>query len=391
MPTERKILLALFAIALGIRVLYGAGFTAQADLGSHNITRDLNYAREIARGAKWIGEPLSPRSPGYPAVLAAFYLVSVKQMWLVTFLQAVLGALTVVIVYRLGRQMLDVPFATLAALWFAFHARHIQASSIFAREILAILLLLLALFLLVRPFVRMRYAVVSGIVYTALIHVDPQFVVLLPLFLVFMYFKTRHRLLSLQYLFVFFGIVVVATVPWTIRNYVVYDQPLPISMEARRFLRPVKIVATEPGAGLSDIKDRVVTMSRTRLLERNTVEFWRVARFREDKAADGPGESRPTARPDVEPAWAPLHNVASIVNYGVMLPFFLVGIALAVRRRDRAGIMIAATVAAYFLMRAYLGGGEQSRYPIDPLIILLAFYGIAWLFRLIRHRGTAQA
>lgn len=392
MPTERKILLALFAIALGLRVLYGAVLATQADLVPPPLTSDLAYAQEIASGTRWISQPFSPRSPGYPAVLAALYLASAKQMWLLSFLHAVLGALTVVVVYRLGRQFLGVPFATLAALWFALHVHHMHLSHVFQRDILSVLLLALTLFLLVRPFVKMRFALVSGIVYAALIHVDPQYLILLPVLGAFVLFKTRHRFLNIQYLLVFFAALVVASAPWTIRNWAVYDQALPIGLEAERFLRPARLAVTEPGAGFSEIERKVVTASRARLIERNALEFWRFARLRGPEPAGGA-----SAPPDAStrrsggPAWSARHNLVSVLNYGILLPFFLAGIAFALRRRDRAGLMLAAVTAVYFLMRAYLGGSERARLPVEPLIVLLAFYGIWGVVGLIRREGPVRS
>jgi 4-amino-4-deoxy-L-arabinose transferase-like glycosyltransferase len=305
-------------------------------------------------------------------------------MWLVTFLQAVIGALTILVVYRLGRLFLGAGAATIASLWFAFHVHHMHVSYAFERDILAVLLLMLVLLLVVRPFNKMRYALVAGVVYTALIHVDPQYLLLLPVFALFVLFKTRHGLLNIQYLFLFLSVVVLASVPWTIRNYAVYQQPIPIGLEARRFLRPVKVVATEPQRGFSDIEGKIVRASRARIIQRNTVEFWRIAQFRGEKSSDATQTDTTVGR-FLAPAWSVRHNLVSTLNYGLVLPFFLLGILFAVRERNRTGLMLAAVAAAYFLMRAYLGGNERTRLPIDPIVILLGFYGIMGLVRRFRR------
>ncbi|UCH83884.1 MAG: hypothetical protein JSW50_15830, partial [Candidatus Latescibacterota bacterium] len=119
MSTQSRILLVLFSAALGLRILYSVVLGTQPELATNLVTSDLNYAREIASGPGWITEPFSPRSPGYPAVLGSFYLLSGKQLWLITFFQAILGALTVVFVYRLGALFLPRGFAAIAAVWFA--------------------------------------------------------------------------------------------------------------------------------------------------------------------------------------------------------------------------------------------------------------------------------
>ncbi|MEJ2721580.1 MAG: hypothetical protein P8181_10660, partial [bacterium] len=71
MTSQKRIVLLLFAIALGLRVHYAAVLSTQPDLASNVVTSELNYAREISTGFSWITTPYSPRSPGYPVVLAA--------------------------------------------------------------------------------------------------------------------------------------------------------------------------------------------------------------------------------------------------------------------------------------------------------------------------------
>jgi len=384
MSPERRILLALFALALGLRVLYGVVLSAQPDVAPVVITPDLNYAREIVSGTSWITTPYSPRSPGYPIVLGSFYFLSASQLWLMAFFQALLGALTVLFVYRIATPILGRALATIAALWFALHVYHMHLSSVFDRDVLAVFLLMLLVFLVVRPLKHMRYGLFAGLVYAALIHVDPQYFLLLPVFAVVILFKTRHGLLNIQYLFLFLSALVVATIPWTIRNSVVYGQPLPVGLEARRFLRPAKIVVTEPERGLADLESKIARASRTRILQENTVEFWRFARFHGGELPEGFEPQDTTFRGLPKSAWSVRHNLVSILNYGITLPFFLLGIVFVIRNRNRTGLMLAVITAAYFLMRTYLGGSERTRIPVEPFIIILAFYGLLALVQSIR-------
>ena len=69
----------------------------------------------------------------------------------------------------------------------------------------------------------------------------------------------------------------------------------------------------------------------------------------------------------------------SIINYGILIPFFLLGLVLVVRDRNRTGIMLAMITMAYFVMRTYLGGNERTRLAVEPFIVVLAFYGIMWI------------
>jgi 4-amino-4-deoxy-L-arabinose transferase-like glycosyltransferase len=368
-------MLVLFAVALGLRVLYGAFLAVNPDIAGSPITPELRYAKEIATGTRWFHEPLSPRSPGYPAVLASFYVLSAKQFWIMTFLQSILGALTVVMLFRIGTRVMGPALAVIAALWFAFHVFHMHLGHVFHRDILTVFLLTLLVYLLTRPFKLMWYGLVAGIIYAALIHVDPQFLLLLPVFAAFILFKSRHAILNVQYLFLFLFATIVISLPWTMRNNDVYGQPIPVGLEARKYLRPAKTVVTDPDRGWADIEGRLVQASRARLIEKNAIEFWRFAKFGE------PADS-------TSAAWSRRHNLLSIANYGILIPFFLFGFVLVFRNRNREGIMLAVLTASYFLMRSYLGGDERMRLPVDPFIIVFAFYGIGWIVS--RFRKPAE-
>jgi hypothetical protein len=244
------------------------------------------------------------------------------------------------------------------------------------RNVVAVCLLMLLLYLLVRPFVKMRDAIFAGIVCAVLVHVDPQFLLLMPVLAVFVLFKTKHAYLNIQYLFLFLGVAIAASLPWTIRNYSVYRQPIPVALEAERYLRPARLAVTEPHTAVPELQDKIVVASRSRFMKENAVEFWRIARFRD--AAEEPGKPADWPR---ESAWSLRHNLSSIANFGIVLPFFLAGIAYALRSRSRPALMLAAVVAVYFLMRVYLGGSATWRLPADPLIVVLGFYGVLGLAR----------
>lgn len=384
MSTERRTLVIVFAIALGLRVLYAAVAANQPDAVPDPHTSDLAYAEKITSGTEWITTPYSPKAPGYPALLAVLYLLGFKQLWLTMFLQAVLGALTVVVFYRMCGTVLRGPIALVAALWFAASVHHMQYTNLFTPDALVVLLLIGVLSLVIRPFERMRFALLAGGIYAWLIHADPQFVLLFPLFAVLIFFfKTRHRILGAQYFFLFVTAILVLSAPWAVRNTVVYRQAVPIALEASKFFRPFKVFVSNSDGAIAGIEGRVARASRTHRIETNTVEFWRFARLHDGRAFESASVQRPP-----EPAWSLRHNLISSLSYGLILPFFVFGGIEAFRKRDRAVLMVAATVVTYFLMRAYLGGSERARLPVDPLIILIAFYGIQALVS--RYRPAAE-
>lgn len=384
MPADRRFILGLFAVALGVRVLYGILAGTYLAGGPALATAELRYAEVIASGLQWVSTPRSSLSPGYPALLALFYLLAAKQIWITFFLQAALSALSVVVLYFTATGLVGRRLAVIAALWLALDFVHLHYTSLFQRDCLTVLLLLLLISILARPLVRMRFGAFAGAIYAALIHVDPQFILIAPVLAFLVFFKARYRILNLQYLFVFAGVTLALSLPWTVRNYVVYHQPIPVGLEAERYLKPLRIFATDTDATITSVQEKVASASTTRRLQRNTVAFWRVARL------SGGSPSSKGGR--IKPAWSPRHNIIGIATYGLLYPFLVFGAAVALRRRERTAWMLALVIAAYFLMRAWLGGSERARLAIDPLIILLAFYGLrVFVEGVVSRRHEAEA
>ena len=77
-----------------------------------------------------------------------------------------------------------------------------------------------------------------------------------------------------------------------------------------------------------------------------------------------------------------------MLSYVVLIPFFLVGCAFAWKRRQRAALVLASIVWSYALLRGVLGGNEAARLWIEPLFILLSFYGVKVLLDLRQAAGV---
>jgi len=381
MTNRRRTLLALFAIAFGLRILIAAVLGTQPEVNPDPITSSVVYAREISSGFSWLAEPYSPSAPGYPALLAVAFALSGGSLWAGIVLQAIIGALVVVVLFHLGEKLGGWPTGLLAAVWFSFSIQHLLFTSLMKRFILESLLLALLLDMLLRPFHRMRIAVVSGIVYSALVYVDPQYLLLFPLAAVFILVRaTRHALLNVQYFFLFTSCFLVLLLPSMVRNYVVYKQPIPVALEATRYLRPLIGGAGKDEAVSGRIKEILSRHSLKERFKRNAAEFWRITRFGNEEKDNETG-----ATPDgTRMYWSLRHNVGSIATYGLLLPFFILGIIFSVRERNRAGWFIALTVVYYFLMRMVYGGSVLERLPVEPLITVLACYGILYLVNTFR-------
>lgn len=381
MTQERRLLLALFAIAFGIRVLYVALVGMDPSINPNPISPETIYGFKIASGTEWITGPYSPRAPGYPVFLGVLFLIFGKSVWTGIVAQALLGGFLAVLLYKFGKILGGWGVGVLSALWIGIYVHHIVFSSFLVRDALSCFILTALLFVLAKPFSRMRNALIAAVLYTLLIHTDPQYLLLLPLLVAYtVILVSRYLLLNLQYTILFVSFAIILSLPWTARNYYVYQRVIPVSIEASHYISPVKTRVSPKVEKM--LRGEVPSVSRSRFdrMIHNSTEFWRVTKLDRQN-----GES--TGAP--APPWSLRHNIISIVNYGVLLPFLVLGIVSVCAKRNRAGILVAGTVLYYYCMRLFFGGSERVRLQIEPLIILLAFYAILEIVSLARKSPTA--
>jgi 4-amino-4-deoxy-L-arabinose transferase-like glycosyltransferase len=177
---DRRTLLALFAIAFGLRVLYAAVAGTDPAINPSPGTYDYYLAERLHDNLEWVDEPFTPRAPAYPVLLAAAFRVLGVRQWVAILLHAFIGAATALMLYRMGERRLGRGVGLLAAIWLGLSVHHMHFASIFVRDTLTTFALVWVCYTIIRPFHRMRQAVWTGLAYTFLIHVDPQFLVLLP-------------------------------------------------------------------------------------------------------------------------------------------------------------------------------------------------------------------
>ena len=381
MTLDRRTLLALFSLAFGLRILYAALLGSSPDMIAMHETYDYRTAAKMAAGVNWLTTPVSPSAPGYRALLAVAFKLVGTSWWTAVVLNALLGAATTLFLYRIGEQRLGRRVGLAAALWLGLYVNQMYFASVVGRYVFVTFLFVWFVYSLVRPFHRMRGAIWSAILYVALTYTEPMFLLLLPLVLVYLAaWATHHRALSIQYTFLFLTAVVLLNIPWTIRNYVVRRDVVLISLEAAQYTGPIaRLLGGSPPE--PPLAPGVVTTERPGF-RYETVEFWRVARF-----ADAPGDARHGIAP--EPAWSFRHNATGLVNFGVLLPLFAVGVAAACKRRHRTALILTGSIVSYAVLRGFYGAAESARLPVEPLIILVAFYGARVLLDARRSGGQS--
>lgn len=384
MTPDRRTLLALFSLAFGLRILFAVVFGSNPDVIPNHDTYGYRIAERMAGDVSWLATPFTPNAPGYVMLLAAAFSLFGVSWWTAVALNAILGGLTTFFLYRVGEKRIGPRAGLYAAVWLALFAHQIVFAAYPIRDITVTLLLTWFMYNLVTPFRRMRVALWLAFLYTLLIMTEPLFLVLLPGVVLYLaLFATRHRVLSLQYVFMFLAFLLFFNVPWTIRNYVVHGTFVPIAIEAEQYTNPLMRLVQRPTPETDAAVPETARYVQPGYLD-NSIEFWRVVRV-----ADAPAD--PSRSIEAQPAWSLRHNVTSLVTYGALLPFFLAGMCFAVWRRHRSALILTGAVLSYAFVRGFMTGDDRPRLVIEPLIILLAMYGLRELLQIRTRAGIEPA
>lgn len=203
------------------------------------IDRDAKEYYEIARnlvaGKGFSIDGITPtarRSPGYPLFLAGIMMIFGANPTTLYLIQALINITTIYLVYLALKYIsISVPLRILIAAVSSLSTSFIYVNVLYA-EILTMGVVSLLLLCEVHPRTQNRpilKSIIEGFLIGSLIHLRPTFLYL-PLFLLAgatclrLFFKN----FPLQHYAITVIIAILTVMPWTIRNYVVFRQYIPL-------------------------------------------------------------------------------------------------------------------------------------------------------------------
>jgi 4-amino-4-deoxy-L-arabinose transferase-like glycosyltransferase len=232
---ELTFLLVLFTVTclftgIGISVIKGFHATLSYD----EIDYDL-LAQRILHGEGYRTElgPTAHKSPGYPYVVAIIYSLAGEGNYAaVRAVQAVLNALTALLIYSTARRLFGQMTAMVAGIGWAFYPLAIYMSAQLYTETLTVAILVLFLFFLSDPRSdKLATTVAAGILAGLLLLTRSSFLGVFGLLLIArLLVNCANRSLRGIYstvLMLLFAVLVVA--PWSIRNYQVFGTFVPLT------------------------------------------------------------------------------------------------------------------------------------------------------------------
>jgi 4-amino-4-deoxy-L-arabinose transferase-like glycosyltransferase len=174
------------------------------------------------------------RPPGYPFFLAAIYKIFGHNYFAVKITQVALGTTSILLLFLIILRLLGQKVAIISALFFSFYPEFLRYPTELLSETLFIFLILLSLFLAIRSIDSnsMVFPLFSGgCLGLSILTREIGFALLPVVFLLIVKRQsaapeTGRRLRKAFLIFIATAIVVL---PWTIRNYLIFHQPIVVS------------------------------------------------------------------------------------------------------------------------------------------------------------------
>lgn len=224
---EKFIILLIFIIAIILRLVYSFSHEVEP---SYKIDQ---IAINIASGngfRVWTGPIINDdaiwNAPLYPFVVSLIYMVFGHNHSAVLILQAIIGAISCVLIYLIAKQAFNRNVAVISSLLATFCINFIIYSAMFLTETLYISLFLLSFFYLFRAIYwlkKLNY-IIAGI-FAGLAALTRPIIMIFYIF--FFIWGLKKKFLKGTLFFIISLCMVIST--WIIRNYLVYNRFIPIT------------------------------------------------------------------------------------------------------------------------------------------------------------------
>ena len=247
---DARWLLAVFALALIVRLIVVTVVTPNPrdgrfddsvfyDSAAQHLTDGDGYVFDPTIWVTHDGKPvfageteLTPTAlwpPGYPLTLAAIYAVSGDSVTVARFANAIFGALTAALVFLIARRMFDLAAAVAAGAALALMPAHVLFTAILLSEtyfgfLLAAVLAVCVYFVFGRERPRLLVIFGLGVLMAFTGYVRGESLAFGGVIALLMLWQWRLR--SLPALGALAAGALLIITPWTIRNWVVFDEPL---------------------------------------------------------------------------------------------------------------------------------------------------------------------
>jgi 4-amino-4-deoxy-L-arabinose transferase-like glycosyltransferase len=433
--SNKQIVLIIFIVSLTIRLLYGI-YIFKIE-GTNKFVDDwvyINYAKnimsqgifvpDIIKLKEGISTPTGLRGgasafigPGFPLIVAFVFMFFGENFLPVILLNALISSLLCLLIFYIGRELFNERVAVFASVWSIFYILFIKYTPRILKENWLAFLFPLIIFLFLRETKRkeisLYFLLLISILFTCLIHMDERYFTYFPFLLIgFIFLDKDSWKKGLKKALSFSLIVFALMVPWLIRNYIVYNRIIIISVRTAPFteklfgyshveyfksykdawyLSPDQInsvllgnLVTNRSGKISEeqvdaMRDGIIPkpFSKFEIYLSRFIELWEPIDLKRSYYQCGYR---------YDGVWSLRHNLSVGLTYGILLPFAFIGLIIFFKQKRNIAIFLASILFLHSLINVLFIPFTINRYriPIDTIIILLGVYGFIELFNNIK-------
>jgi 4-amino-4-deoxy-L-arabinose transferase-like glycosyltransferase len=374
---KNKVAILIFIVAAAVRIFY---------VFSVSYAPLENDAKEydtlgifLSQGKGYInvsGEPTAYRPPIYPLFLGAIYFIAGHNLLWVRLFQAFMGAAICVLAYLIAIKIFNEKIATLSGVLCCLYPPLVFDVSQIMTETLFSFLLMLGIWLLIsrRGSVNLF---LSGFVFSLALLTRPFLVFFLPF--VCYWLILRYKNGAPKKMAILIAGILIALLPWTIRNYYRLGTFVPFANVGGLTLYNSYVVP-QKGFGFNSLKsidDEYFEIGnetlRNKYLIRKSIEY---VKYNPAKVIQLTAVKMLLFIYPFDGHWYPL-SLGSKYNifWGVILCFSMLGIIIHLDDRDINKKLIIFLFISFVIGIIVFYGSPRFRLPIDPLLICFAAGG----------------
>ena len=424
LPRIRKLLILVFVISLVLRLGFGI-FSYQSNGPSGDEWDYISYANNIIEQGIFVPDLSTFYSnsylvgPGFPLIIALLFRIFGESYLSIIILNAIISSLIPIIIFYISKEIFNKQIGIISSLWSIVYVLHIRYIPFVLKEVWLVFLFSLTIYLFIVSIKKDRHFLLFmfSMVFAFLIHMDERFITYFPIFIVaFLVLDIKSWKYGLKKSVFCTCVVLLLMVPWLLRNYYVYKRP---------------VILTERTAGYTD---KIFGYTKQASNDKKAWELF-YYQFEWDESMIDPilaGEEVPNlkgkrykflqeglqngliphhyskyevwwvefkemCRPfrfyseyvgtgfKFEGPWSLRHNLSVGLTYGLLLPFFLIGVYFIIRIRHKYGLFLMVIILSHIIIHIFLTiapyfARNRYRIPIDSFIIIIAFYGIYQIY-----------
>jgi len=327
------------------------------------------------------------RPPGYPVFLAGIYMIFGESIFAIRMVESVMGALLAVIIALIGKRIGGEVVGALAGiLWSIYPIGVFIAGLVYPTGIMTMLLACGVLCLLPYPQQELspKGVFLAGVLWGLAALIVPIVLVIIGATSLWLIWRGQvKRLVLVSLLFLGSALTIV---PWTIRDFYVYDQIVAVEPRVVQHL-PRMLIAPE------NVRENKVDA----ILEHpglfaahfgsEFLHFWRLSpdRIQMDNQSYREKEHEKDGRVIKKTIFSTgnLINAVSILSTGPLFFFAIIGTAAMwfQHERRRELWLLWATILSVAVGYSIFYTKTRYRIPIEPYIVILSAYGLreTWL------------